>query len=238
MSSSTSSCTRTPGTPTPGSALRTLESNAGPWSHIRGPAATLLDMLIDASADWRSDLGAGTTVALIQAGTFTSDAGTILGPVPRLMWERLVEDEINPDHSAIDRIALRIAVEMRHERVFAIDAPERDGRGTDLAAWAAAHDQTDVLHSDIVERYNRWFERERISQLAPTQKPSSGRCAACSYNLPRARFFIASPRPHWATASTEHAKGRSPPGPNARYHRWLASSRPSTGVRISITWRD
>ena len=42
-----------------------------------------------AACAWRS----------IQAGTFTSDAGTIFGPVPRIMWERLVEAEINPDHT-------------------------------------------------------------------------------------------------------------------------------------------
>lgn len=51
------------------------------------------------SVDWRADLGGGVTVALIQAGTFTSDAGTVFGPVPRTMWERLVEAEINPDHT-------------------------------------------------------------------------------------------------------------------------------------------
>ncbi|MBA2556400.1 MAG: MBL fold metallo-hydrolase [Chloroflexi bacterium] len=38
-------------------------------------------------------------VALVQAGTFASDAGTVFGPVPRPMWQRLVEDEINPDAS-------------------------------------------------------------------------------------------------------------------------------------------
>ena len=47
--------------------------------------------------DWRAELGGGTRVALIQAGTFTSDAGTLLGPVPRVLWERLVADELNPD---------------------------------------------------------------------------------------------------------------------------------------------
>lgn len=51
------------------------------------------------AVDWRADLGGGTTVALVQAGTFTSDAGTIFGPVPRIMWDRLVEAEINPDHT-------------------------------------------------------------------------------------------------------------------------------------------
>jgi glyoxylase-like metal-dependent hydrolase (beta-lactamase superfamily II) len=51
------------------------------------------------SVDWRTDLGAGTTVALVQAGTFTSDAGTVFGPVPKLMWQKLVEAEINRDHT-------------------------------------------------------------------------------------------------------------------------------------------
>ncbi len=47
--------------------------------------------------DWRAELGGGTRIALIQAGTFTSDAGTLLGPVPRSLWERLVADELHPD---------------------------------------------------------------------------------------------------------------------------------------------
>jgi len=51
------------------------------------------------SVDWRADLGGGTTVALIQAGTFTSDAGTVFGPVPRVIWAKLVAAEINPDHT-------------------------------------------------------------------------------------------------------------------------------------------
>ena len=56
-------------------------------------------MGITANVDWRTDLGGGVRVALVQAGTFRSDAGTIFGPVPRSMWERLVVDEITPDGS-------------------------------------------------------------------------------------------------------------------------------------------
>jgi glyoxylase-like metal-dependent hydrolase (beta-lactamase superfamily II) len=52
---------------------------------------------ISANVDWRTELGGGYRVALVQAGTFTSDAGTVFGPVPRTMWERLVADELNPD---------------------------------------------------------------------------------------------------------------------------------------------
>ncbi|HWH24500.1 MAG TPA: MBL fold metallo-hydrolase, partial [Candidatus Limnocylindria bacterium] len=55
--------------------------------------------MITGTVDWRADLGGGFTVALIQAGTFTSDAGTVFGPVPRTMWQRLVEAELNPDHT-------------------------------------------------------------------------------------------------------------------------------------------
>lgn len=55
--------------------------------------------MINENVDWHADLGGGYRVALIQAGTFTSDAGTVFGPVPRVMWERLVEAEINPDNT-------------------------------------------------------------------------------------------------------------------------------------------
>jgi glyoxylase-like metal-dependent hydrolase (beta-lactamase superfamily II) len=56
-------------------------------------------MSLSDSVDWRTDLGGGVRVALVQAGTFTSDAGTVFGPVPKTMWQRLVEAEINPDHT-------------------------------------------------------------------------------------------------------------------------------------------
>ena len=47
---------------------------------------------------WSRDLGGGTTVALIQAGTFRSDAGTLFGPVPRVLWDRHVTGEIDHLH--------------------------------------------------------------------------------------------------------------------------------------------
>jgi glyoxylase-like metal-dependent hydrolase (beta-lactamase superfamily II) len=52
---------------------------------------------ISANVDWRTDLGGGVRVALVQAGVFKSDAGTVFGPVPRTMWEKLVADEIDPE---------------------------------------------------------------------------------------------------------------------------------------------
>jgi glyoxylase-like metal-dependent hydrolase (beta-lactamase superfamily II) len=50
---------------------------------------------INDSVDWRTELGGGTRVALVQAGTFRSDAGTLLGPVPWVLWGDLVADEVD-----------------------------------------------------------------------------------------------------------------------------------------------
>ena len=57
-------------------------------------------MALSESVDWRADLGGGDAIALIQAGTFTTDAGAAFGPVPRTMWQRLVEAEMTPDRHA------------------------------------------------------------------------------------------------------------------------------------------
>lgn len=47
------------------------------------------------AVDWALDLGGGVRIALIQAGTFRSDAGVLLGLVPRRTWEPLVRDELD-----------------------------------------------------------------------------------------------------------------------------------------------
>ena len=52
-------------------------------------------MAMNDAVDWRADLGGGVHVALIQAGTFRSDAGTLFGPVPWVLWNGLVTDEID-----------------------------------------------------------------------------------------------------------------------------------------------
>ena len=52
-------------------------------------------MAINDAVDWSIDLGGGVRVALIQAGTFRSDAGTLFGPVPWVLWNGLVDDEID-----------------------------------------------------------------------------------------------------------------------------------------------
>ena len=90
--------------------------------------------MLNQSVDWRTELGGGVRVALIQAGTFTSDAGTVFGPVPRTMWERLVAAEINPDHTLTQALNC-LLVETPSGRVLVetgigerMDAPHRQQR--------------------------------------------------------------------------------------------------------------
>ena len=87
------------------------------------------------SVDWKADLGGGVSVALVQAGTFTSDAGTIFGPVPRTMWEKLVEAEINQDNTLTQALNC-LLVETPAGRVLVetgigerMDARRREQRG-------------------------------------------------------------------------------------------------------------
>jgi glyoxylase-like metal-dependent hydrolase (beta-lactamase superfamily II) len=59
---------------------------------------------LNESVAWRTELGGGTRVALVQAGTFRSDAGTLFGPVPRVLWGGLVTDEIDPEHRLLQAL--------------------------------------------------------------------------------------------------------------------------------------
>lgn len=61
-------------------------------------------MAMNEHVDWRRDLGGATTVALVQAGTFRTDAGAIFGPVPRLLWGHLVADELDADHRLLQAL--------------------------------------------------------------------------------------------------------------------------------------
>ena len=54
--------------------------------------------------DWSTDLGGGTRVSLVQAGMFRSDAGAIFGPVPRLLWNKLVTEELDHEHRIIQAL--------------------------------------------------------------------------------------------------------------------------------------
>jgi glyoxylase-like metal-dependent hydrolase (beta-lactamase superfamily II) len=61
-------------------------------------------MTLNDAVDWRGELGGGTTAALIQAGRFRSDAGALFGPVPRVLWDRLVTDEIDAEHRLLQAL--------------------------------------------------------------------------------------------------------------------------------------
>jgi glyoxylase-like metal-dependent hydrolase (beta-lactamase superfamily II) len=61
-------------------------------------------MAINDAVHWSTDLGGGTRVALIQAGTFRSDAGALFGPVPRLLWNHLVTEEIDHEHRLLQAL--------------------------------------------------------------------------------------------------------------------------------------
>ena len=61
-------------------------------------------MPLNEAVDWRVELGGGTRGALIQAGTFRSDAGALFGPVPRILWDRLVSSEIDADHRLLQAL--------------------------------------------------------------------------------------------------------------------------------------
>src|SRR5215510_3418691 len=56
------------------------------------------------AVDWKADLGGRTTVSLIRAGTFRSDAGALFGPVPRLLWDRLVTDELDAENRLLQAL--------------------------------------------------------------------------------------------------------------------------------------
>jgi glyoxylase-like metal-dependent hydrolase (beta-lactamase superfamily II) len=61
-------------------------------------------MGINDSVDWSTDLGGGTQVALVQAGTFRSDAGALFGPVPRILWDQLVSEEIDDEQRLLQAL--------------------------------------------------------------------------------------------------------------------------------------
>ncbi len=61
-------------------------------------------MALNDAVDWSRELGGGVKVGLVQAGTFRSDAGALFGPVPRVLWDRLVSDEIDADHRLLQAL--------------------------------------------------------------------------------------------------------------------------------------
>ena len=59
---------------------------------------------LNEAVHWSAELGGGVRIALLQAGHFRSDAGSLLGVVPRLLWGKLVEDEMDADHRLLQAL--------------------------------------------------------------------------------------------------------------------------------------
>jgi glyoxylase-like metal-dependent hydrolase (beta-lactamase superfamily II) len=59
---------------------------------------------VNETPDWRRSLGGGYEVALVQAGTFRTDAGAIFGPVPRMLWRSWAEAELDEDHRLLQAL--------------------------------------------------------------------------------------------------------------------------------------
>lgn len=74
-------------------------------------------MSINETVDWGHDLGGGVRVALIQAGTFRSDAGTLFGPVPWSMWDRIAGAELD-DQRRLRQALNCLLIETRAGRVL------------------------------------------------------------------------------------------------------------------------
>ncbi len=54
-------------------------------------------MALRDTSDWFADLGGGTRVALVVAGSFRSDAGVVMGHVPWTTWGAMVAHEVDAD---------------------------------------------------------------------------------------------------------------------------------------------
>jgi glyoxylase-like metal-dependent hydrolase (beta-lactamase superfamily II) len=61
-------------------------------------------MALNDAVDWRRDLGGGVSVALVQAGTFRSDAGALFGPVPRILWDRWAAAELDAENRLLQAL--------------------------------------------------------------------------------------------------------------------------------------
>jgi glyoxylase-like metal-dependent hydrolase (beta-lactamase superfamily II) len=72
---------------------------------------------INDAVDWSRELGGGVRVGLIQAGTFRSDAGTLFGPVPWVLWGGLVEDEVDDKRRLLQALNC-LLIETRSGRVL------------------------------------------------------------------------------------------------------------------------
>ncbi|MEO7230885.1 MAG: MBL fold metallo-hydrolase [Candidatus Limnocylindrales bacterium] len=112
-------------------------------------------MGLNDAVDWVADLGGGTRVAVIQAGTFRSDAGTLFGPVPWVLWGDLVTDEVDERRRLLQALNC-LLIETRSGRVLVetgigerLDDKTRAMRGYEGPWIAAALERAGFLPESI-----------------------------------------------------------------------------------------
>jgi glyoxylase-like metal-dependent hydrolase (beta-lactamase superfamily II) len=108
------------------------------------------------AVDWQRDLGGGVSVALVQAGTFRSDAGALFGPVPKLLWERWVTTELDAENRLLQALNC-LLIETPAGRVLVetgigerIDDKGRSMRGYE-GPWVVAALRTAGFDPDSVD---------------------------------------------------------------------------------------
>ena len=189
--------------------------------------------------DWQADLGGGVRIALIQAGWFTTDAGTAFGPVPRIIWEPLVADELNPDSTLtqalncllVETPAGRVLVETGiGERLDERRIAQRGVRGLPILpalreagfdpatidAVAVSHLHWDHAGGFLTSTGAPAFPRARIVA-------AEGRVGLRPGRQPAARGVVraggAAPRRVGRPGRCRGRLGRAPPGRRGRRHR-------------------
>src|SRR6478752_9293930 len=123
-------------------------------------------MAMNDAVDWARELGGGVRVALIQAGTFRSDAGTLFGPVPWILWGGLVEEEIDDSRRLLQALNC-LLIETKSGRVLVetgigdrVDDKTRQMRGYD-GLWIVPALQTagfDPAAVDVVAMSHLHFD--------------------------------------------------------------------------------
>ena len=93
-------------------------------------------MALNDAVDWSRELGGDVRVALVQAGTFRSDAGALFGPVPRVLWGGLVSDEIDPEHRLLQALNCLLVETPAGRVVVETGIGERiDDKGREMRAY-------------------------------------------------------------------------------------------------------
>lgn len=84
-------------------------------------------------------------------------------------YSEFMKGAIKPQPTALDRIAMTVAAESKQTRLWAIgvsaNSDAATNRSHEARGLADATGQSALLESEIVERYDRWFARQKKLQL-------------------------------------------------------------------------